>query len=131
MPRRLSARYTTNQSLPDCKSRWNHNGGHEWFQVSRVHDKQHWSSVKCRKAAAWRTCNKFKRVWKSQMNRSIKIREFWTAVECVLLYGLETSTLTKGLGKTTGWMLHTYAKSSSEHSLVRSHLWQRSIWKSS
>ena len=55
--------------------------------------------VKCRKAVAWRTCNKLNRLWKSQLNRSIKIRVFCTVVESVLLYGLETWTLTKGLEK--------------------------------
>ena len=54
---------------------------------------------KCRKAAAWRTCNKLNRLWKSQLNRSIKIRVFCTVVEPVLLYGLETWTLIKGLEK--------------------------------
>ena len=55
--------------------------------------------VNCRKAAAWRTCNKLNRVWKSQLNRSIKIRVFCTVVESVLLYGSETWTLSKGLEK--------------------------------
>ena len=55
--------------------------------------------VKCRKAAAWRTCNKLNRLWKSQLNISIKIREFCTVVGSVLLYGSETRTLTKGLEK--------------------------------
>ena len=56
-------------------------------------------NVKCRKAAAWRTCNKLNRLWKSQLNRSIMIRVFCTVVESVLLYGLETWTLTKRLEK--------------------------------
>ena len=55
--------------------------------------------VKCRKAAAWRTCNTLNRFWKSQMNRSIQIRVFCTIVEPMLLYGSETWILTKGLEK--------------------------------
>ena len=57
------------------------------------------ADVKCRKAAACRTCNKLNRLWKSQLNRSVKIRVFCTVVESVLLYSLETWTLTKGLEK--------------------------------
>ena len=60
------------------------------------------ADVKCRKAAACRTCNKLNRFWKSQLNRSVKIRVFCTVAESVLLYGLETWTLTKGLKKQLG-----------------------------
>ena len=57
------------------------------------------ADVKCRKAAACRTCNKLNRIWKSQLNRSVKIRVFCTVVESVILYGPEAWTLTKGLEK--------------------------------
>ena len=57
------------------------------------------ADVKCRKAAAWGTCNKLNKFWKSQLNISIKIRVFCTVVKSVLLYGLETRALTKGLEK--------------------------------
>ena len=43
------------------------------------------ADVKCRKTAAWRTCNKLNRLPKSQLNRSIKIRVFCTVVDSVLL----------------------------------------------
>ena len=48
---------------------------------------------------AWHTCNKINRLWKSQLKRSVKIKVFCTVVEFLLLYGLETWTLTKGLEK--------------------------------
>ena len=57
------------------------------------------ADMKYRKAAAWRTCNKLNRLWNSQLNRSVKIRVFCMVAESVLLYGLETWTLTKGLEK--------------------------------
>ena len=57
------------------------------------------ADVKCRKAAAWRIRNKHNRLWKSQLNRSVKIKVFCTVIESVLLYGSETWTLTKGLEK--------------------------------
>ena len=48
------------------------------------------ADVKCRKAAAWRICYKLNRLWRSQLNRSLKIRVFCTLVESVLLYSSET-----------------------------------------
>ena len=53
------------------------------------------ADVKSRKATAWRTCNKLNRLWKSHLNRSVKIRVFCTVVESVLLYGSETWTFNK------------------------------------
>ena len=78
--------------------------------------------VKCRKAVAWRTCNKLSRLWKSKLNRSIKIRVFCMVVESVLLYCLEMWTLITGLEKQLDECYTLYAKSSAEHPLVRSHL---------
>ena len=78
--------------------------------------------VKCRKAVAWRTYNKLNRPWKSQLNRSIKIRVFCTFVESVLLYGLETWTLTKGLEKQLDGCYTCMLRACAEHPLVRSHL---------
>ena len=57
------------------------------------------ADIKCRKAAAWRTSNKLNRLWKSQLNRSVKIRVFCTVAESALPHYLETWTLTKGLEK--------------------------------
>ena len=51
------------------------------------------ADVKCKKEAAWRMCNKLNRLWKSKLNRSVKITVFCTVVESVLLYGSETWTL--------------------------------------
>ena len=39
------------------------------------------ADVKCRKAATWRTCNKLNSLWKSQLNKSVKIRVFCAVVD--------------------------------------------------
>ena len=57
-----------------------------------------------RKALAWSACHKLKKVWKSSMNRKLKIRLFLATVESVLLYGSETLTVDKSLQKRLdGW----------------------------
>ena len=57
------------------------------------------SDIKVRKAKAWAACHKLKRIWTSNIKKSIKIRLFTSTVESVLLYGSETWTLTKRLTK--------------------------------
>ena len=52
-----------------------------------------------RKAKAWNALNKMNRVWKSKMKRKMKVRLFRSTVETILLYGSETWTITKSLGK--------------------------------
>ena len=48
-----------------------------------------------RKAIAWKACHKLKQIWKSTMNRKLKIRIFRDIIETILLYGSETWTITK------------------------------------
>ena len=48
-----------------------------------------------RKAIAWKACHKLKQIWKSTMNRKLKIRIFRATIEIILLYGSETWTITK------------------------------------
>ena len=50
-----------------------------------------------RKALAWSAANKLDRVWKSNLNRELKIRFFRACVESILLYNCETWTFTKQL----------------------------------
>ena len=57
------------------------------------------NDIKVRKAKAWAACHKLKRIWTSNIKKSIKIRLFTATVESVLLYGSETWTLTKRLTK--------------------------------
>ena len=57
------------------------------------------SDIKVRKAKAWAACHKLKRIWTSNIKKSIKTRLFISTVESVLLYGSETWTLTKRLTK--------------------------------
>ena len=52
-----------------------------------------------RKALAWPSCHKLKKVWKSNLNRKLKIRFFIATVESVLLYGSETWTINRTLQK--------------------------------
>ena len=55
------------------------------------------SDIKVQKAKAWSALNKMDVIWKSSMNRNLKIRFFGATVESVLLYGAETSTLNRKL----------------------------------
>ena len=55
--------------------------------------------VKLRKAAAWRACSKLKKIWKSTLTKSFKLRIFAATVESVLLYGCEAWTITPKLAK--------------------------------
>ena len=52
-----------------------------------------------RKAKAWASCHKMKKIWKFNMCRELKIRLFIATVESILLYGSETWTITKTLSK--------------------------------
>ena len=52
-----------------------------------------------RKAKAWAACHKMKKIWKSDLRRTLKIRLFQATVESILLYGSETWTMTKSLIK--------------------------------
>lgn len=60
---------------------------------STIHD---WET---RKAKAWAACHQLKNIWKSNMSKDLKVRTFQATVEAVLLYGAETWTVTKTLGK--------------------------------
>ena len=57
------------------------------------------NDIKVRKAKAWAACHKLKRIWSTNIKKSIKIRLFTATVESVLLYGSETWTLTNRLTK--------------------------------
>ena len=46
-----------------------------------------------RKGMTWSACNKMDKLWKSSLNRQIKIRLFRATIEPILLYGSETWTL--------------------------------------
>ena len=52
-----------------------------------------------RKALAWNVCHKMRKIWKSSLKRKMKLHLFISTVECVLLYGAETWTLTSALTK--------------------------------
>ena len=52
-----------------------------------------------RKALAWSSCHKLKRIWNSPLSRSFKVRIFLATVESVLLYGCGAWTITKTLKK--------------------------------
>ena len=45
-------------------------------------------------AWAWDACNKLENIWKSSLDRKLKIRFFRACLESVLLYGSETWTIT-------------------------------------
>jgi len=53
------------------------------------------ADIKARKGMAWKACNKMDQIWKSNLNRTLKIRLLTSTVEAVLLYGCETWSLSK------------------------------------
>ena len=50
--------------------------------------------IRQREAAAWRSCSKLSKIWKSSLPRKFKLRLFSATVESVLLYGCEAWTTT-------------------------------------
>ena len=46
-----------------------------------------------RKGMAWTACNKLDKIWRSDLDRIVKIKIFRAAIEPILLYGSETWTL--------------------------------------
>ena len=52
-----------------------------------------------RKAKAWAAGHNLKKIWNSNLRRSLKVRLFTATVESILLYGSETWTLTESLKK--------------------------------
>ena len=50
-----------------------------------------------RKALAWSATNKLGRIWKSSINRDLKVKFFRACVESILLYNSETWTITKAM----------------------------------
>ena len=50
-------------------------------------------------AKAWGASKKLDKIWKSDLNRNLKVKFFRATVESVLLYGAECWTLTKNLEK--------------------------------
>ena len=50
--------------------------------------------INVRKALAWQSLNGMNKIWKSNLNTSLKVNLFIATVECVLLYGCESWTLT-------------------------------------
>jgi len=52
------------------------------------------AELKARKEIAWRACNKMDQIWKSNLNRTLKIRLLTSTVEAVH-YGCETWSLSK------------------------------------
>ena len=55
--------------------------------------------IKVRKAQAWTACYQLRKIWKSNISRSLKLNLFTAAVESVLLYGCEAWTLNKTIEK--------------------------------
>ena len=87
-----------NQNAPEIKSA---NGKH----LKKVDDFKYlgsWISssekdMATRIGMAWTAANKMEVIWKSRLNRSLKIQFFKSTVESVLLYGSECWTLTKSM----------------------------------
>ena len=58
--------------------------------------------VKSRKPMAWKVCHNLSKIWKSNLSKNIKIKLFQVTVESVLLYGSQTWTVPKKIGKALG-----------------------------
>ena len=50
-----------------------------------------------RKALAWSAANKLERIWKSNVNRELKLKFFRACVESILIYNSETWTITRAM----------------------------------
>ena len=55
--------------------------------------------IAARKALAWRALNDMSKIWKSNMDQSLKKRFFVATVESILLYGCESWALTVTMEK--------------------------------
>jgi len=53
------------------------------------------ADIIAKKRMAWRACNKMDQIWKSKLNRTLKIRLLTSTVEAILLYDCETWSLSK------------------------------------
>ena len=51
--------------------------------------------INIRKALAWRSLHKMKKVWKSDLTKERKVQQFRATTETIQLYGCETWSLTK------------------------------------
>jgi len=47
------------------------------------------ANIKARRGMLWRACNKMDQIWKSYLNRTLKIRLLISTVKAVLLYGCD------------------------------------------
>ena len=52
-----------------------------------------------RKALAWSAANNMKKLWKSSIIDSLKVRIFMATIETIYTYGAETWTTTKTMNK--------------------------------
>ena len=50
-----------------------------------------------RKALAWSAINKLDRIWKSDLNKGLKMSLFRACIESILLYNSETWTITQAM----------------------------------
>lgn len=66
-----------------------------------------------RESKVWAACPGSRSLWKSDLRKDQKIRLFLVAVEFMLLYGSESSNLTKKLTQLVDE--HKNAKDGSEH----------------
>ena len=62
-------------------------------------DTEYKKDIAVRKALAWSSCHKLRKIWSSRLSRSLNVRLFLATVESVLLYGAETWTLRETLKK--------------------------------
>ena len=53
--------------------------------------------ISVRKALAWLALNGMSKIWKSDMDKLLKVRFFIATIESILLYGCETWTLTESM----------------------------------
>ena len=63
-----------------------------WMQSSE-------KNFNIRKALAWSAANKMKKLWKSRIRDSLKVRIFRATIETIYTYGAETWTTTKTMNK--------------------------------
>ena len=80
-----------------------------WCEQSR--------DISTRRALISKAVNKMSKVWKSKLDRKLKIQLFRATSETILLYGCATWTLTKADEKKLDGVIHQNAENSTQYQL--------------
>ena len=92
--------YTSSSSDPRMKTLSGNTIKHvPDFKYLGAHIMDSEKEFQIRKALAWTACNKMDKIWKSNLQNSLKINFFRATIEPILLYGAETWTMNSKMHK--------------------------------